>query len=224
MRNRKLIISMLSALLLYPFSPAAAEIRFRDANCWSPEREALTLEHQRRHYGIDSVLMTDPKMIIIHYTAIRTLKETVEYLAPAQVAPDRVNMIPGGMLNVSVHFLVDYDGTIYRSIPERYAGRHAVGYNYTAFGIENIALGPRRLTRRQLIANARLVRYLTEKYPGIRFLIGHHEYTDTALPHYALFRENDPGYPALEKKDPGKRFMRDLRSYLKRYYRIELAD
>jgi N-acetylmuramoyl-L-alanine amidase len=224
MRNRKLIISLLSALLLYPFSPAAEEIRFRDADCWSPEREALTLEHQRRHYGIDSVLMTDPQMIIIHYTAIRTLKDTIAYLAPAQVAPDRLNMIPGGMLNVSVHFLVDYDGTIYRSVPEQYAGRHAVGYNYTAFGIENIALGPHRLTRRQLEANARLVRYLMRKYPSIRFLIGHHEYTDTSLPHYELFRENDPEYRALAKKDPGRRFMRNLRDYLRLRYRIVLLD
>jgi len=41
-------------------------------------------------------------------------------------------------LNVSAHFLVDRDGTIYQLMPETRMARHAIGVNHLAIGVENV--------------------------------------------------------------------------------------
>ena len=42
------------------------------------------------------------------------------------------------LLNVSSHYLVDRDGTIYQLTPETILNRHAIGVNWCSIGIENI--------------------------------------------------------------------------------------
>mgnify|MGYP001822044794 CR=1 FL=1 len=55
----------------------------------------------------------------------------------------------------------------------------------------------------------RACRYLAEKYPTIRYLIGHSEYR--RFEGHTLWRELDPNY-RTEKVDPGDRFMAAVRA------------
>lgn len=116
------------------------------------------------------------------------------------------------MLNVSAHFLVDRDGTIYRLVPETRMARHCIGLNYDSIGIENVGGGKAApLTDQQVRANAALVRYLVRKHPTIRYLLGHMEWR--RFEKAPFFRELDPTYRNA-KADPGWRFMRALRQRL----------
>jgi N-acetylmuramoyl-L-alanine amidase len=116
-------------------------------------------------------------------------------------------------LNVSIHFLVDRDGTIYRLIPENLMARHVIGLNWCALGIENVGDGNKfPLTKAQLKANVWLVKYLKKKYTSIEYLIGHHEYT--FFQNTPLWKETDPNY-RTDKTDPGDEFMNRLRENVK---------
>ena len=107
------------------------------------------------------------------------------------------------------HFVVDRDGTIYRLAPETWMGRHTIGLNHIAIGVENVGDGARYpLTRAQVEANARLVRYLAGKH-AITHVIGHHE--SARMEGHAYWRELDPKY-RNRKPDPGKAFMRKVRA------------
>ena len=90
--------------------------------------------------------------------------------------------------------------------------RHVIGLNHVAIGVENVGTGTPTsdtLTDAQIEANARLVRYLAEKYPTIEYLIGHHEYQ--AFEGHPLWKELDDGY-RTEKIDQGDRFMSAVRA------------
>ncbi|URA10011.1 peptidoglycan recognition protein family protein [Thermospira aquatica] len=190
----------------------------------SEKRLSLTREYMKDHYSLDTYLLTNPQMIVIHYTVTRDLASTLAILAPDELSQkSRPELASFGKVNIGVHFLVDRDGTVYQFLPLWMAGRHTIGFNHVAFGIENIALSERYLTEAQLRANARLVKELVDAYPSIKYLIGHHEYMQTNLPHFQLYRENYPHY-RTEKFDPGVVFMRRLREMLKQEYGLELLD
>jgi len=204
-----------------------------------PERLQLTRDYFLRHnpnigrkidpgLGPESVNMV-PQVIVVHYTAIPSLAETLKYFSPNRIASDRGQVTRNGELNVGVQFIVDPGGTIHRFYPETAMSRHVIGLNHVAIGIENVGEGDitraqlrgsdakhDRLTLAQLEANVSLIRYLQDKYPSIRFLIAHSEYRDLEDPDHpghALFFEALPEY-RTDKVDPGKRFMRELRRRL----------
>jgi N-acetyl-anhydromuramyl-L-alanine amidase AmpD len=88
--------------------------------------------------------------------------------------------------------------------------RHCIGLNHVAIGIENVGGGKgHALTRKQLAANAALVRDLVARHPTITHLIGHHEYR--RMEGHAYWLELDPTYRNL-KPDPGPAFMKKLRA------------
>jgi N-acetylmuramoyl-L-alanine amidase len=186
------------------------------------ERLELTRQYSRLHYGVNSHTLRNPKMIVIHYTAIDTVRESLDYFKPAEIWPDRSYIKKFGRLNVGVHFLVDKNGDIYSLLPTDIIGRHIIGFNHVSIGIENVARNERSLTSQQLRSNALLIKSLSDKFPSIAYLIGHFEYSDRELPHYRLFKEKVKGYKPTVKIDPGKRFMRDLRKLLREDYRLVL--
>ena len=113
---------------------------------------------------------------------------------------------------VSAHYLIDRDGTIYHLMPDTIMARHTIGLNHCAIGIENVGGTPQTpLTEAQFKSNAWLVRQLSGRYP-IEYLIGHYEYT--AFEGHPLWMEKDTGY-RTEKTDPGPEFMRKIRRSLK---------
>jgi len=177
------------------------------------ERKALTVDYIKLHYGLEVDDITiEPRAIVVHWTATRSLKGTWRAFNRVRARRSRRHLVRGGAVNVSAHFLVDRDGTIYQLMPETWMARHCIGLNYDSIGIENMGGGKKYpLTRAQVKANVALVRHLVKRHSKIRYLIGHMEWRK--VQNLPIFRELDPTYRNA-KADPGKRFMKDLRAKL----------
>lgn len=177
-----------------------------------PERVQLTREYIQKHYGLQvRDIRIVPRIIVLHWTAIDGLEPSYRAFERPTLAGGRPELVGAGDLNVSIQFLVDRDGTIYRLMPENWMARHVIGLNYNAIGVENVGgvRGAADLTPAQVEANIRLVRYLAGKYSTIHYLIGHHEYRD--FEGHRLWLERDPGY-RTPKSDPGPEFMAAVRA------------
>jgi len=177
---------------------------------WSDERARLTLDYRRAHSDPAATDLTiDPHMIVLHYTAGSSANGTHGYFDNVRLEAARTELARGGAVNVSAHFLVDRDGTIYRLQPETRMARHCIGLNHVAIGVENVGDPPRLpLTDAQIDADARLVRWLASRY-AITHLIGHLE--SRRFEGTDLWVERDPKY-RNDKPDPGAAFMRAVRA------------
>jgi len=180
---------------------------------FGPERTAATLEYVRERYGDPSAESVQfvPRMVVVHWTAIPTLRKTWDAFDPETLDGERPDIAKAGRLNVSSQFLIDRDGTIYQLLPETVIARHVIGLNRAAIGIENVGGPEAPLTDAQLRANTALIAHLAKKYPTIRYLIGHLEYP--AWEGSSLWEERDPGY-RTEKTDPGEGFLARLRAHV----------
>jgi N-acetylmuramoyl-L-alanine amidase len=129
--------------------------------------------YARRHYGIDSFRLRDPKVIVEHYTATDTFQAA--YATFANNVPDvELHELPG----TCAHFIVDKDGTIYQLVSLTIMCRHTVGLNYTAIGIEQVGQGAREILDRpaQYGAVVRLTAWLRcREGIALRNVIGHNE-------------------------------------------------
>lgn len=192
---------------------AASDIAIVDKPVpFSAERIQLTREYIKQHYGRDaSNIEIVPRIIVLHWTAGPTFAGSYNTFVPATLAGSRADLARVSDLNVGIQFLVDRDGTIYRLMPETWMGRHVIGLNYNAIGVENVggAKNVDDLTPAQRAANIRLVRYLARKYPTIHYLIGHHEYR--TFEGHPLWLERDSTY-RTGKSDPGDAFMTAVRT------------
>jgi N-acetyl-anhydromuramyl-L-alanine amidase AmpD len=177
---------------------------------YDDERIALTVAYRKAHQDPDAAdQKITPRAIVIHYTGGHSRKGSFAYFDRLRIEAGRKRQAAAGEVNVSAHFLVDRDGTIYRLVPEDWMARHCIGLNHVAIGIENVGDGDKYpLTDAQLAADAALVRYLVARHPGITHLLGHHEYRRMEGHEYWL--ERDPAY-RNQKPDPGPDFMKRLR-------------
>ncbi len=183
---------------------------------FSKERVEMTKEYIGEHYGkkVNDITIT-PRIILLHWTAELDFKSSFDRLYPEKLLDDRGDIAKAGALNVSAHYLVDRDGTIYRLMPDNHMARHVIGLNMSAIGIENIGGKGNKtqdLTDAQLRANIDLVYYLKNKYPTIDYLIGHYEYKK--MERTPLWLEKDKGYRTM-KNDPGEKFMKAVRGAVK---------
>ena len=179
---------------------------------WDSTRIQLSLQYLHDRHGLEADSpFVKPRMVVVHWTAIPTFEGSYQAFYPS-ILPGRPLLQSASALNVGIHFLVDQDGTIYQLLPEKYFARHVIGLNYCALGIENVGDNAGHpLTKAQLKANIRLIRYLIKKYPDIEYVIGHHEYrTFAGTP---LYRETNPDY-FTEKIDPGDPFMEAIYRHL----------
>ncbi len=207
---------MIAAALAAALAAApSAALEIRAHPIVGPSRVELTRAYARAHYGLDSAELKAPSMIVIHDTEIGTLAETFSAFAPDVLPGARAEIAAGGEVNVGVHFVVDRDGTVYSLLPLDMMGRHAIGFNRVAIGIENVAETPADLTDAQVAADAELVADLLRRRPSIRYLIGHHEYVWKSRPHYRLYKELVSSYAPTVKSDPGPAFMTKLRARLR---------
>jgi N-acetylmuramoyl-L-alanine amidase len=177
---------------------------------WSARRAALTLAYRRSHDTADVAdLQIAPRVIVLHYTGGGSARGTKEYFDAITIENGRAQLARAGRVNVSAHFLVDRDGTIYQLQPETRFARHCIGLNHVAIGVENVG-DERRwpLTEQQVLANAALVRALAQRHP-ITHLLGHHEVM--AFRQHPYFREREPAY-RNRKTDPGPRFVAAVRA------------
>ena len=178
-------------------------------------RQELSKKYIQEHYGYHtSSIIIQPKMIVVHWTAMDAFQSSFNAFYKETLGDGRKDIASASALNVSVHYLVDRDGTIYSLMPDNWMARHVIGLNNIAIGIENVGGKDHNehLTIAQVDANVRLIRYLSRKYPKIRYLIGHYEYLN--FKDTPLWEEKDPSYSTI-KSDPGKKFMGQLRENIK---------
>jgi len=177
---------------------------------WSDERAALTLEYRKQHSDPAATDLTiDPHVIVLHWTDGNSAKATRAYFDNLRIEAGRADLARAGAVNVSSHFLVDRDGTIYQLQPETRFARHCIGLNHIAIGVENVGDGAKYpLTDAQVAADAALVRYLASRF-HITHLLGHYEVMK--FRDHPYFLERDPKY-RNEKPDPGAAFMQRVRA------------
>jgi len=130
------------------------------------QRMELTKEYLLNRYNLDQETPEiTPKMVVLHWTAIPSLKKSFEAFNRSTLPNWRPDLENVSGLNVSSHFLVDQDGTIYRLMPETLMARHTIGLNHCAIGIENVGgTEGMPLTTPQLRGNIYLVYYFSYKY------------------------------------------------------------
>lgn len=202
------------ALNSIAFTASSQEIKIVDKPItYDSTRVRLTLQYLKERHGIIQHTPTiQPKIIVLHWTAAKTLSSTFNAFNPSKLPNgDRKDIAKVSSLNTSSQFLIDRDGTIYRLMPETHFARHVIGLNYCAIGVENVGSDNFPLTEAQLLANEQLVRYLKNKYQ-IKHLIGHYEYT--LFKNSELWKETDPNYQT-GKNDPGVSFMQKIRAKVK---------
>jgi beta-N-acetylhexosaminidase len=176
------------------------------------KRIAMTRAYIKKHYGksVRSIKII-PQIIVVHWTAEMSFNKSFGRFKPEKLLSDRKDIAAASALNVSAHFLVARNGTIYKLMPDNWMARHVIGLNYSSIGIENVGGKSNKkddLTVAQRKANVKLIRYLRNKYPSIKYLIGHHEYRQ--MERTSLWLERDRGYRTV-KSDPGVKFMALLR-------------
>jgi N-acetyl-anhydromuramyl-L-alanine amidase AmpD len=211
MNRLKLILGWLLTCISFTACSQKATLRIFDKPItWNAEREQLSLNYLKERHGLTQTTATiKPQMVVVHWTAISNIEVTFDVFNPITLG-GRADLTGASNLNVSSQFLIDRDGTIFRLLPETTFARHVIGLNYLAIGIENIGSDDMPLTKAQLDANEKLIRYLKRKYP-IDYVIGHHEYQ--RFQKTELWKETDPNYRTV-KSDPGDAFMIRLRKKL----------
>jgi beta-N-acetylhexosaminidase len=145
---------------------------------WKPipfgeKRKAEMAAYAKRHYGIDSWRLVDPRVIVEHYTASESFSSTYNYFYG-----DTPDVELGELPGVCAHFVIDRDGTIYQMVSLAIMCRHTVGLNYTSIGIEHVGTSDQEILSnpRQLNASLRLTLWLMQqKHIQLRNVIGHSE-------------------------------------------------
>ena len=148
-------------------------------------RRAEMAAYARKHYGLDTWQLRNPRVIVEHLTANTSLASTFATFAPDR--PDaELHELPG----ICAHFVIDADGTIYQLVQLTVMCRHTVGLNYTAIGIEHVALsdGAVLANPRQLDSSLQLTAWLMQRYGiSVGNVIGHNE-SLTSPYHRELYR------------------------------------
>jgi beta-N-acetylhexosaminidase len=137
------------------------------------KRKAEMVAYARRHYGLDTYRLIDPRVIVEHYTETPDFASTYNTFAP-DVPDSELHELP----NTCAHFVVDKDGTIYQLVPLSIMCRHTVGLNWTAIGIEMVGSSDSEILHRprQLSASLALTRWLRCRFTiALSNVIGHNE-------------------------------------------------
>ncbi|MDX9813533.1 MAG: peptidoglycan recognition family protein [Sulfurimonadaceae bacterium] len=206
---------MMKFLLLFVASLAMAIDIVQTPIDFDEKRVELSLDYIKEHYNKTPKDITiEPKIIVIHHTAMDSFSEAFKRLKPSVLPNVRGDIASAGALNVSAHFMVDKDGTIHQLMPLEFMARHTIGLNYNSIGIENVGgeSSNDNLTDEQLKANIELVKYLQERFSSIEYMVGHYEYR--CFEKTPLWLEVDDGYRTI-KNDPSPRFMQELRKEIK---------
>jgi beta-N-acetylhexosaminidase len=173
-----LALACLAALLLLPAGTSAASATPKPAITWKPipfpaKRKLEMQAYAKRHYGLDTWRLRNPRVIVEHITVSSTFGSAWSTFA-ADVADSELHELPG----TCTHFVVDTDGTVYQLVPLEVMCRHTVGLNWTAIGIEHVGMSDAQVlgNPRQLAASLKLTAWLMSRYGiGLGDVIGHNE-------------------------------------------------
>ena len=178
---RRVLILLLALAVLLPDVPASAgdppdpgaikpEIEWKKIP-FGAKRKRQMAAYSRRHYGERTYELTDPKVVVQHYTAGTSFDSAWNHFAANGT---HLGEKPG----VCAHFLIDTDGTVYQLVNLAIRCRHAIGMNWTAIGIEHVGTNARGIldNRRMMRASLRLSAWLMLR-SGINVgnVIGHAE-------------------------------------------------
>jgi N-acetylmuramoyl-L-alanine amidase len=150
------------------------------------KRKEEMAAYAQRHYGLDTYRLSDPKVIVEHYTESADAQSAIN-LFSSDVPDTELHELP----NVCAHFVIDRDGTIYELVHLGIMCRHTVGLNYTSFGIEHVGMSDGDVLgdRRQLQASLRLTRWLRCRYGiAVKNVIGHNESLSSPYHHERVAR------------------------------------
>ncbi len=177
---RRVLILVLALAVLAPDVSASAdppdpgqikpEIEWKKIP-FGAQRKRQTAAYSRRHYGERRYELTNPKVILQHYTSGTSFDSAWNHFAANGT---HLGEKPG----VCTHFIIDTDGTVYQLVNLSIRCRHAIGMNWTAIGIEHVGTNARGIldNRRMMRASLRLTAWLMLRY-GINVgnVIGHAE-------------------------------------------------
>lgn len=190
--------------------------RFLPYEEWTEEYE----EYFQRHYH-DPSLKLVPGAIVMHYTVTESLEDTLDIFIKGREYDDGdVGLIFG---HLSVHYIIDKDGTIYQILPLDVKCRGAYGVNHIAISIEMVAMDEEALMNQSktLESSFKLVRYLMLKFNiPIEKVWGHYDVSEgkSRIPEYTDYgdKRSPDSYPeGFMRSDPGKAYMEKLKEYLK---------
>ena len=171
------------------------------------KRKRQMAAYSKRHYGGRTWELTDPHVVVEHYTDGPSFSSAWNTFAANSL---HLGEMPG----VCSHFIVDTDGTIYQLVNMGIRCRHAIGMNWTAIGIEMVGTSDGQILDRrpQLRAALALTLWLLAKFDiEVRNVIGHAE---TLMSPY--HRELYPSWQCLTHSDWQHADMRIFRRKLKR--------
>jgi N-acetylmuramoyl-L-alanine amidase len=136
-------------------------------------RKQQMAAYSLRNYGKSSWRLTNPRVIVEHYTANDSFSATWNTFASD--APDsELHELPG----TCAHFVVDTDGTIYQLVSLSVRCRHTVGLNWTAIGIEHVGSSDAGIldNPKQLHSSLALTVWLMSRFHiSLGDVIGHNE-------------------------------------------------
>jgi hypothetical protein len=79
---------------------------------WDSTRIALSIEYLKQRHGIEQTQPTiQPKMVVVHWTAIPTFDKSFLAFNSSALPNARKELQNASQLNVSAHYLIDRDGT-----------------------------------------------------------------------------------------------------------------
>ena len=181
---------LVSALVLVAPESAAIAIGAPDPGDVKPQivwkkipfgaaRKRQMARYSKRHYGERTDELTDPQVVVEHYTDGTSFDSAWNHFAANGT---HLGEKPG----VCAHFLIDTDGTIYQLVNLRIRCRHAIGMNWTAIGIEHVGTSADAILddREMMRASLRLTVWLMARF-GIAWgnVIGHAETLQSSYHH-----------------------------------------
>jgi N-acetylmuramoyl-L-alanine amidase len=186
--------------------------KLRPPIVWHPfgygaRRRAQMAAYSRRHYGTAAWRLTDPHVVVEHYTAGTSVTSVFNYYA---ANGPHLGELPG----VCAHFVIDTDGTIYQEAPLSIRCRHAIGMNQTAIGIEHVGTSDAQVLRNaaEMRSSLRLTLWLMATFRiQVRNVIGHAETLMSPFHHEAY-----PSWRCLTHADWLHRDMQTYRTRLRR--------
>jgi N-acetylmuramoyl-L-alanine amidase len=188
------------------------------------QRKFLTALYREKHtsdcnynkYGVATCIVIDPKIVVVHMTGKETLEESFLYMNEPVLREERDNLLKRSYdrVNVSAHFLIDKDGTIYTLMPETYMARHAMGVNHLSIGIENVGVNH---TNEQVVSNVKLLKYLFKKYK-IEEIYSHSDISKLRDNGSKYYVENDENY--FRHKDCGAKLLFDINKELDKWKKM----
>ncbi len=170
-------------------------------------RKRETARYSKRHYGERTWELSDPRVVVIHYTDGTSYEGAWNHFAANE---PHLGELPG----VCAHFIIDADGTIHQLVNLGIRCRHAIGMNWTAIGIEHVGTSAEEILddRAMMRASLRLSVWLMARF-GIPWgnVIGHAEILESPYHH-----ERYEDWRCRTHADWNRREMRIYRRRLKR--------